>query len=160
MQIALRRSVGKPATITCTREDGSVTWQAYGPHSDFFAVHDLTHYAVEMELGYKHGFFGMIAQGRDINDFGPGSAASFHPEAVYSEMLSGLLSAAEGNGSHLTYDDIKSTIDQHATEKGIAPIDLTIEQLDRIRVRIADLVSRWRRKYPDQPMLLDFKLSE
>lgn len=156
MQITLRRSYGKPASITCTRNDGTVTWQAYGPNSDFFGAHDLTHYVVETELGYKHAFFGMIAQGRDINDFGPGSAASFHAEAVYAEMLSGLLSAAEGNGSQLTFDDIKSTIDQHATEKGFAPIDLTGEQLDRIRLRIADLVSQWRRNYLDKPMLLTF----
>ena len=109
MQIALCRFVGKPTTITCIRDDGSITWQTYGPHSDFFAIHDLTHYAVETELGYKHGFFGMIAQGRDINDFGPGSAASLHPEAFHAEMLAGLLSTAEGNGARLTYEEIKST---------------------------------------------------
>ena len=160
MQIALCRFVGKPTTITCIRDDGSITWQTYGPHSDFFAIHDLTHYAVETELGYKHGFFGMIAQGRDINDFGPGSAASLHPEAFHAEMLAGLLSTAEGNGARLTYEEIKSTIDQHTSEKGIAPIELAGDQLDKIRRRITDLVKQWRLQNFDRPMLLEFRLND
>lgn len=35
-----------------------------------FPPHDLTHYTVETTFGYRHGFFGLIAGGWDISDFG------------------------------------------------------------------------------------------
>jgi hypothetical protein len=50
--------------FTCTRPDGTSTWQRHtGARAGFFAVHDLTHYAVETELGVRHGFYGLVADG-------------------------------------------------------------------------------------------------
>ena len=54
--------------LRCTRRDGSVTWQKQKKHAAHFALHDLTHYAVEMSLGYRRGFFGLMAEGWDVDD--------------------------------------------------------------------------------------------
>ena len=53
------------------RADGTATWQRKdGPQARFFAVHDLEHYAVETTLGYQRGFYGLVAEGWDLADFG------------------------------------------------------------------------------------------
>lgn len=42
------------AALSCGRADGSVTWQRHrGPRGQFFALHDLTHYAVETTLAAR-----------------------------------------------------------------------------------------------------------
>jgi hypothetical protein len=37
-------------------------------HAGHFGLHDLTHCAVETALGYHRGFFGLIDDGRDVDD--------------------------------------------------------------------------------------------
>ena len=50
MVIRLTKGKGeKPGTLTCVRDDGTTTWQK---SSEYFARHDLMHYAVETTLGY------------------------------------------------------------------------------------------------------------
>ena len=50
--------------LTCTRDDGTVTWTHERPG---FVLHDLAHYAVEAELGYALGFYGLVAHGWDLS---------------------------------------------------------------------------------------------
>lgn len=58
------------ATLTCTRSDGSVTWQRQtGQQGLVFPAHDLTHLAVETTMGYARGFYGLIAADWEIADF-------------------------------------------------------------------------------------------
>lgn len=42
--------------LTCIRANGSRTWTKL--HAAF-PIHDMTHYAVETEIGAKDGFFGL-----------------------------------------------------------------------------------------------------
>lgn len=86
----------------------------------------------------------MVASGRELQDFGPGDAAMFDAEAFYAEMLAGLLTAAEGNGSILRYEHIKDTIDQKAVELEIPAIALTEDQLVNIRIHAARLADEWK----------------
>ena len=54
------------AVLRCVRGDGTVTWQRHeGAHGRFFPLHDLTHYAVETTLGFRSGFYGLIADEPD-----------------------------------------------------------------------------------------------
>ena len=56
------------ALLKCVRADGSTTWQRQDEkNAAFFPLHDLTHYAVETELGFRRGFYGLIAEGWDID---------------------------------------------------------------------------------------------
>jgi hypothetical protein len=156
MNIVLTKFTAKPSIISCIRNDGSITWQSYGNQSNFFPVHDLTHYVVETELNYVHAFYGMIATGRDIDDFGPGDAALFHPEALYAEMLAGLLTAVEGRGSSLNFEEIRTTIDAKMIEKGMSPIALTEAQLVTIRSRSKKLAEEWGALRAGEKMVLVF----
>ena len=156
MQLIFSKYPDKPPTLSCVRDDGSVTWQSYGNPGSFFPVHDLTHFAVETELGYRNAFLGMIASGRDLNDFGPGDAAMFHPEAHYAEMLAGLLTVVEGNGSVLSYEAIKEAINQKAEEVAIPPIALIEPQLECIRAHTAQLTKQWKNLPDGEKLFLKF----
>lgn len=87
--------------LRCTRADGSVTWQKqpdrYAAH---FTHHDLTHFAVETVLGYRQGFFGLIASGWDIDDTtGKGKRGRLPAEATEVEFVVGLFDAERGSGT-------------------------------------------------------------
>jgi hypothetical protein len=67
IQITKRSDGG--GLLRCVRADGSVTWQKQeSRHAGFFALHDLTHFAVESTLGFQRGFFGLIAEGWEIEE--------------------------------------------------------------------------------------------
>jgi hypothetical protein len=77
--------------LRCTRQGGSVTWQKQIKHAAHFALHDLTHYAVETALGYRRGFFGLIAAGCDLEDTtGKGARGHLPGEAIEVERIVGL----------------------------------------------------------------------
>jgi len=81
--IGIAKQPGGSGVLRCRREDGSVTWQKQTKHAAHFAVHDLTHYAVETVLGYRRGFFGLIAEGWDVEDTtGKGARAPFRPRRL------------------------------------------------------------------------------
>jgi hypothetical protein len=57
LTLRLKKNRDGTAALSCTRADGSVTWQRQ-PHAaraEFFTRHDLTHYAVETVLGHRAG---------------------------------------------------------------------------------------------------------
>jgi hypothetical protein len=65
--IELTKHKDGSAVLRCIRGDGSVTWQKEeGTNAGFFPLRDLTHYAVETELGFRRGFYGLIAEGWEI----------------------------------------------------------------------------------------------
>src|SRR5438045_5521106 len=67
--------------LRCIRDDGSSTWQRNeNEHARFFLLHDLVHYAVESELGFSQGFFGLIAAGWNIDETTGKSARGTLPD--------------------------------------------------------------------------------
>ena len=68
LKIEIVKQPDGAGVLRCTRKDGSVTWQKQTKHAAHFALHDLTHYAVESTLGCRQGFFGLVAEGWDIED--------------------------------------------------------------------------------------------
>ncbi len=77
------------ALLRCVRDDGSETWQKQeGNHASFFPLHDLTHYAVETELGFNRGFYGLIAAGWEIADTtGKAARGPLPDEAIEVEYI-------------------------------------------------------------------------
>ena len=70
LTIRLKRHSDGSASLTLTRADGTVTWQRQnGSLGLVFPPHDLTHFAVESDLGYRQGFYGLVADGWEIADF-------------------------------------------------------------------------------------------
>src|SRR5256714_10528276 len=81
--------------LRCIRDDGSVTWQRNeNQHARFFPLHDLTHYAVETELGFRRGFFGLINEGWDISETtGKSPRGRLPDETIEVEHIVSLFSA-------------------------------------------------------------------
>src|SRR5262245_5618971 len=98
--IRLKKNRDGTAVLSCTRPDGSVTWQKQeGRQASFFPRHDLTHYAVETVLGHRRGFYGLLAEGWDFSDFGtPWPRGPLPVDADPSELITGLLDAERANG--------------------------------------------------------------
>src|SRR5712671_7932495 len=99
LKIEIAKQPDGAGVLRCTRQDGSVTWQKQTRHAAHFALHDLTHYAVETALGYRHGFFGLIAEGWDMEDTtGKGIRGPLPAEAIEVERIIGLFDAERASG--------------------------------------------------------------
>jgi len=93
--IQIKKKTDGSAALSCRRGDGSVTWQRQdGQQGRFFPLHDLTHYAVETVLHHPRGFYGLVAEGWDLGDFGkPWPRGPMTVEALASELWPDVLSA-------------------------------------------------------------------
>ena len=88
LRIQITKRPDGNGVLRCVRADGSVTWQKQERHAAFFALHDLTHFAVESTLGFRRGFYGLIAEGWDVEDTtGKGARGPLPDEAVEVEVL-------------------------------------------------------------------------
>src|SRR5689334_5107407 len=89
--IRIKKKTDGSAALTCTRADGSVTWQRQdGQLGQFFPLHDLTHLAVEQTLGFARAFYGLLAEGWDMSDFGrPERRGMLPEEAFLAELIVG-----------------------------------------------------------------------
>jgi hypothetical protein len=134
--------------LRCTRANGSLTWQKQKTsHAAHFALHDLTHFAVESTLGYRRGFFGLIAAGWEIEDTtGKGSRGPLPPEAGEVELLVGMFDMERASGTLVTAEDFAVH----------APRALTDEDIARIRACRGDLFSRWSAVEPGGTLELHF----
>jgi hypothetical protein len=134
--------------LRCTRDDGSVTWQKQTRHAMHFALHDLTHFAVESTLGFRRGFFGLIAEGWEIDDTtGKGARGRLPEEAIEVERIVGMFDTERGSGVLLTAEDFGSG----------AMRPLTDEEIARVRTCRGELLSRWFAVQPGGTMELRFE---
>jgi hypothetical protein len=151
LTIRLAKHSDGGATLTCVREDGTLTWQRQrGAQAAFFPRHDLTHYAVETVLGHRRGFYGLVADGWDVGDFGaPWPRGPMPSDIDPSELIVGLLdaerAAAPAGGSPWTAADFESQAALFLETRGVRypPLVLSDAQVADIRAAMAALFSRW-----------------
>ena len=135
--------------LRCERADGSVTWQRHPEkNSRFFPPHDLTHYAVETTLGFRHAFYGLVSDGWDLSDFGsPWPRGHLPAEANVVEFLVGCLNqdwtAEEINEQGLNYC-------------GEAWRPISDDQLTRTRDVARALIAQWWALPPDGEITVEF----
>lgn len=146
LQVQFTRRPDGGALLRCVRSDGSTTWQKReGRQGAFFPLHDLTHFAVETILGFRRGFFGLIAEGWAIDETsGKGPRGPLPPEAVLVEHLVGFLDLERATGDAWSAHQYAAQL----AIKGIiatdsAPAWLTDAALDRVRVRRRELFAEW-----------------
>ena len=148
------RSKHKPDTLTCIRDDGSVTWTHL--HRGF-VQHDFAHYVVEKTLGFENAFFGLVAKGYNIPDFSePKAERSFEipEEAIDTEPIVALLQA--DLREDLGYSgDSDGIFQDHRTS---LPVDITMEQLKVMRQELRTLLERWYDLQLGESMTLQFKI--
>lgn len=160
LSIRIKKKTDGAAALSCTRADGSTTWQRQEGHlSRFFPLHDLTHYAVETVLGFKRAFYGLLAEGWDITRFAdPGTSKQLPEEAELAEVLVGFFDVERATGTRAGADDfnwkIATYYDSHGTPT--PTFRMTDDQLDRIRALRADLFARWHAVQPGDSLELIF----
>ncbi len=161
--IRIKKNKDGSASLSCVRHDGSTTWQRQdGKLGAFFPPHDLTHYAVENTLGYSNAFYGLIADGWELADFGVPVGERRRPiprEAGEVEVFVGVLdlerrllqrfSTAEFN------DQARFAADRQGSN-GFVPRELTDDELARVRAARAEVFARWAAVEPGSALELSF----
>ena len=149
MRIEIVKQPDGAGVLRCTREDGSVTWQKQSRHATHFALHDLTHYAVETVLGYRRAFFGLIADGWEVDDTtGNGRRGALPPEALEVERIVGLFDAERASGSLWSAQEFNASLPRPLTDAGI----------QKVRELRAALLRQWSAIAPGEKVELTFEL--
>jgi len=149
-----KRSDGA-GVLRCVRADGSATWQKLTDrHAAFFALHDLTHFAVETTLGYRRGFFGLIAEGWEIDDTtGKGARGPLPSEAGEVELIVGLFSAERAGGVIWTVDEFN----EFATMTGARK--LSFDEIVRVKKKRSELFQQWSAVEPGATLELQYEVA-
>jgi hypothetical protein len=149
--IRIKKKADGSAALSCLRPDGSVTWQRQeGLQGRFFPLHDLTHYAVESVLGFEQGFFGLIAQGWDMEDTGGKSPRGpLPPEAITVEHIVGGLDAERASRTQLSAAEFNALT---AVERPLSDAELA-----RVRERRRELFAQWAALPAGETLVLAFR---
>lgn len=162
MKIRLKKMQNKPSVLTCIRTDGSKTWVKMYPGIE---AHDLGHYAVETILDFKNAFYGMVANGSNIEDFElprdkrPEQVLpkNLDPEALISEHLVNLM-ITKIQSKDSTFDIIPS-LKSILNEKMLCfPENLTKMEMDKILTLFQNLNKRWKQLPVGETMELEFNI--
>lgn len=156
IEILRRASSG---VLRCIRADGTTAFQTQSDrHAPFFALHDLTHFAVETTLGCHNAFYGLIAQGWSIDDTeGAGPRGPLPPEALEVEVFVGMLDAERAGGVPWTVDEFNDFTALHAAAQGHPPPRrLSHAEYAAIRSKRAELFAKWAAVPPGECLTLDF----
>jgi len=159
--IRIKKKTDGNAALSCQRRDGSVTWQRQeGGQGAFFPLHDLTHYAVETELGFARAFYGLLAEGWDITRFAaPGASADLPEQALLAEVIVGFLDVERATGTIGSGEDFNWKIGTFWSGRGATPptFRMTDDMLERIRRKRAELFERWKALPAGETLTLEYQ---
>jgi hypothetical protein len=161
LNIRMKKAIDGGTSLTCTRADGSATWQRReGAQAAFFPRHDLTHYAVETVLLHRNGFYGLVADGWDLTDFGaPWPKGKLPPEADLSEAIVGFLDVERASGHLTDAGQLNELIVARCAERGIErQQSISDDALWSIRRRRGELFAQWDAVPPGSSLDLTFEL--
>jgi hypothetical protein len=148
LQIEIVKQVDGTGLLRCIRQDGSVTWQKQTRHAAHFAMHDLTHFVVETALGYRRGFFGLIADGWDVADTtGKGTCGAIPAEALEVEKIVGLFDSERASNRLWSAEEFNK----------FAPRALTNREIQNVRALRSALSLQWSAVAPGQRLHLTFE---
>lgn len=146
LTIAIKKKTDGSASLACWRADGSATWQRQeGAQGRFFPRHDLTHYAVETVLGLDRAFYGLVASGWELSDFGPPWPRGPLPAtALAAEVIVGYLDGERAAGTTWSAKEFNTSAAGYHGARGESPgLALRESDLQRIRQTRAALFARW-----------------
>jgi hypothetical protein len=160
--IRIKKKTDGSAALTCTRADGSVTWQRQdGQLGRFFPLHDLTHYAVETSLRFNEAFYGLVASGWDMSDFGRESTRGKPAQAFLAELIVGFFDLERATGVIGSADDFNEKIvTWHAdNDRPVPAFRLTEADVENIRRVRAEMFAKWRALPPGEALEIPFERS-
>lgn len=155
LRIEIKKTGDGRPNLACVREDGTRTWSRVHP---FLPTHDLAHYAVESVLGIDDAFFGLIAQGWDIDAFAaPGAGLRLPPNALCVERIvghieRGVAADAEALAAALALDAEQG--------RGAPCTTVSAEQLAAIGACRAEGIAAWRALPPGETLRLVFPATD
>jgi hypothetical protein len=150
MRVEIAKRADGAGVLRCTRDDGSVAWQKQPTHAAHFALHDLTHFAVETALGYHQGFFGLIASGWEFDDVtGKGPRGALPAEALEVERIVGVFDSERASGLLWTVEEFNQ----------FAPRPLTADEIHSVRACRAALFKQWSSVPPGRSLSLEFEFT-
>ena len=154
MRVQITKKSDGTGVLRCVRDDGSITWQKQTDrHAAYFALHDLTHFAVETTLGIRRGFFGLIAEGWEIEDTtGKGARGPLPPEAGEAEMMVGVFSAERAGGVIWTVEEFNEC----AAMTGVRA--LGADEIARVKKKRSELFQQWAAVEPGATLELPFEI--
>lgn len=161
MIIGLTKRSDGSVVLRCDRPDGTAAWQRQkGSLASVFPSHDITHYVVETELHFRHGFFGLVASGWDINDTsGKTSRGPLPEEALTVEQIVGFFDVQRSLGAEWTAEQMNEHARTYAASRGLQTVrPLTDEEIVRIRRRVRELTERWTQLQVGETLELPFEL--
>ena len=159
LRIQLVKEKDGSVLLRCLRADGTATWQRNdGARGGFFVVHDLTHYAVETVLAHRRGFWGMVADGWNVTDFGaPWPRGPLPADMDPSELIVGFFDAERAGGVRWTAADFNDKARNYYATHGVEKtLTLSDTELDTIRDRVSLLTGQWRLLPRGETMELGF----
>ena len=159
MVIRIKKGADGRTSLSCTRSDGTSTWQRQeGAQASFFPRHDLTHYAVETVLGQRRGFYDLVAAGWDLSDFGtPWRRGKLSKDANLVEMIVGFFDRDRASGRMGTAEGLNAELAAYCEENNLpAPEDFTEESLSLVRQKRGELFALWEAVEPGAALELPF----
>jgi len=155
ISIRIKKGADGRTALTCVQ-------RLQGGQAAFFPRHDLTHYAVETVLGLDHGFFGLVADGWDLSDFGtPWPRGHLPGEANLAEMIVGFFDRERGSGQFGSADELNEQLESYAKEQAIPiPVRLSDADLDQVRRKRGELFRLWDAVPPGESLELAFDLAQ
>ena len=155
LTIRLKKTPDAPPVLTGVRADGSATWQR---SHVAFPVHDLVHYCVESTLGFREAFFGLIASGWNIEDFGqPWPRGPLPEQALLAEQVVGEVWRAFLQREPLSARELNQRVSEMRAQKGLdMPRMVTEGELGEIQTRLGELALKWKTLTPGGTLELPF----
>jgi hypothetical protein len=157
--IRIKKKTDGAAALSCVRADGSTTWQRQqGKLGKFFPLHDLTHYVVETVFGFRRAFYGLLAEGWDISDFGlPERKPHIPGEATLVELIVGFFDLERATGERPTAVELNARIVSHYADRGqTTGFRMTEAQVASVRALRSELFDRWRALPAGETLQLQF----
>jgi len=155
MEIKFTKNTAGEHSISYQRDDGSVTWMRASP---YFVQHDLSHYAIETTLGYRTAFLGMINGGMQIRDFEDREkrlSMRVTDEGWYAESMANLFLMELTQGRVDNFNQVLAASFRQMN-LDVSPPQLSVEEADKIRKRLQELIMQWQQLPEKGHLLLSF----
>ena len=143
----------KRNTLTCKRQDGSVTSVSLGPN---LPNHDFAHFVVENKFKLENGFFGNLKSGKAISELSESeSIQNPPPEAWLSEILARNLQSLRS--AAVTLEQFAEIV-KWESEKiiGIEVPEMNFEDVNEMKQDFDSLYDKWDLMRENEEMKLLF----